>query len=34
MTTLQVTYENIKFAESDVILETLCQRLHWSNTLS
>jgi len=26
-TTLQVSYENIKFVESDVIRETLCQRL-------
>ena len=26
-TTLQVYYENVKFAASDVILETLCQRL-------
>jgi len=26
-TTLQVAYENIKFAASDVIRETLCQRL-------
>jgi len=24
---LQVYYENVKFAASDVILETLCQRL-------
>jgi len=27
MTSLQVSYENVKFAASDVILETLCQRL-------
>jgi len=27
MTTLQVSYENVKFAASDVIQETLCQRL-------
>jgi len=27
MTTLQVSYENEKFAASDVIRETLCQRL-------
>jgi len=27
MTTLQVSYENEKFAASGVILETLCQRL-------
>ena len=27
MTTLQVHYENIKFAASDIIRETLCQRL-------
>jgi len=27
MTTLQVSYENVKFAASDVIRETLCQRL-------
>ena len=26
-TTLQVSYENVKFAASDVIQETLCQRL-------
>jgi len=26
-TTLQVSYENVKFATSDVIRETLCQRL-------
>jgi len=26
-TTLQVSYENVKFATSDVIQETLCQRL-------
>jgi len=26
-TTLQVSYENVKFAANDVILETLCQRL-------
>ena len=26
-TTLQVSYENVKFAASDVIRETLCQRL-------
>ena len=26
-TTLQVSYENVKFAASDVIPETLCQRL-------
>jgi len=26
-TTLQVSYENVKFASSDVIRETLCQRL-------
>jgi len=26
-TTLQVSYENAKFAASDVIRETLCQRL-------
>jgi len=26
-TTLQVSYENVKFMESDVIRETLCQRL-------
>ena len=25
--TLQVSYENVKFAASDVIRETLCQRL-------
>jgi len=25
--TLQVSYENVKFAASDVIWETLCQRL-------
>jgi len=31
MTTLQVSYENVKFTASDVIRETLCQR---SNTLS
>jgi len=35
-TTLQVSYENVKFAASDVIQETLCHRLllDWSNTLS
>jgi len=27
MTTLQASYENVKFASSDVIRETLCQRL-------
>jgi len=27
MATLQVSYESVKFAASDVILETLCQRL-------
>jgi len=27
MTTLQVSYENVKFAASDVIRKTLCQRL-------
>jgi len=27
MTTLQVSYENMKFAASDVIWENLCQRL-------
>jgi len=27
MTTLQVSYENVKFASSDVIRETFCQRL-------
>ena len=27
LTTLQVFYENVKFAASDVIRETLCQRL-------
>jgi len=27
MTTLQVSYENVKFASSDVIQETFCQRL-------
>ena len=27
-TTLQVTYKNVKFAASDAIWETLCQR--WS----
>ena len=27
MTTLQVSYENVKFATSDVIWETFCQRL-------
>jgi len=27
MTSLQVSYENVNFAASDVILETLCQRL-------
>jgi len=26
-TTLQISYENVKFGESDVIWETLCQRL-------
>jgi len=26
-TTLQVSYEDVKFAASDVIRETLCQRL-------
>jgi len=26
-TTLQVSYENVKFGASDVIRETLCQRL-------
>jgi len=26
-TTLQVSYENVKFVASDVIRETLCQRL-------
>jgi len=26
-TTLQVSYKNVKFAASDVIQETLCQRL-------
>jgi len=26
-TTLQISYENVKFAASDVIRETLCQRL-------
>jgi len=26
-TTLQVFYENVKFAASDIIRETLCQRL-------
>ena len=26
-TTLQISYENVKFAASDVIGETLCQRL-------
>jgi len=26
-TTLQVSYENVKFATSDIIRETLCQRL-------
>ena len=26
-TTLQVSYKNVKFAASDVIRETLCQRL-------
>ena len=26
-TTLQVSYENVKFAASDVIQETLCHRL-------
>jgi len=28
-TTLQVSYENVKFAASDIIRETLCQRLSW-----
>ena len=28
-TTLQVSYENVKFATSDIIRETLCQRLSW-----
>jgi len=27
MTTLQVSYENVKFTASDVIREALCQRL-------
>jgi len=27
MTTLRVSYENVKFAASDVIRATLCQRL-------
>jgi len=27
MTTLQVSYENVKFAASDVFRETLCHRL-------
>jgi len=27
MTTLQVSYKNVKFAASDVIRKTLCQRL-------
>jgi len=27
MTTLHVSYENLKFAASDVIRETLCERL-------
>jgi len=27
MTSLQVSYTNVKFAASDVILETVCQRL-------
>jgi len=27
MMTLQVSYENVKFAASDVTWETLCQRL-------
>jgi len=27
MTTLQASYENVKFAASDVIWETLCQKL-------
>jgi len=27
MTTLQVSYENVKFAAIDVVQETLCQRL-------
>ena len=26
-TTLQISYENVKFAASDVIRETLCQKL-------
>jgi len=34
LATLQVSYENVKFAASDVIRVTLCQRLLWSNTLS
>jgi len=31
MTSLQVSYTNVKFAASDVILETVC---HWLKTFS
>jgi len=32
-TTLQVSYENVKFAASDAIWETLCQRLSLVNNV-
>ena len=33
-TTLQVSYENVKFAASYVIRETSVRGCYWSNTLS